>query len=272
MNQQTYTPAQQAALERYRDINTDHEWWEDTYDYFIEIMEGCGFTAQDLGFSGFWCQGDGASFVGYVTNVQNFRAAFPSPLWDAFGALLPEDIRVYRMSSMYYHEYTMLAEVGVPHLDTENMPEGLADLYESQLLKATEELEEFVQETMRGKARDLYRLLEQEYEYLTSEEAVRETLQANDMWPEDLPDGWDTVDCRIMQDLLLYFINGDVSALTAGEVAACEDYERKLREELGPGHWSVSNEEPHHAHCEVLDVFGQVCNVQWVYRPYNASA
>lgn len=270
----TYTPAQQAALDKHRSINTDHEWWDDAYDYFIETMHAKGFytTAECILFSGFCSQGDGASFTGRVMDIQKFRAAFPSPIWDAFGHALPEDIRVYRMSSMYYHECTMSAEVEVPYLNTENMPEGLADLYESQLLQATEELEEFVQETMRGKAQDLYCLLEQEYEYLTSDEAVQETLECNGMWPEPPPDGWHAADCCIMQDLLPYFINGDVSALTAGEVAACRDYERKLHEELGPGHWSVTDEEPHHAHCEVLGVFGQVCDVQWVYRPHNGAA
>lgn len=41
-----------------------HDWFECTQDDFIEILEALGFDDVDTYFSGFWSQGDGASFSG----------------------------------------------------------------------------------------------------------------------------------------------------------------------------------------------------------------
>ncbi len=52
-------------IEKHRDINVDHDWWDCTYDHFMEDMKQVGITVKDMRFSGFWSQGDGASFTGY---------------------------------------------------------------------------------------------------------------------------------------------------------------------------------------------------------------
>ena len=55
----------QEVLDRHRGYDVDHfEWFEYTIDDYKEILEIIGFYDIDINFSGFWSQGDGASFTG----------------------------------------------------------------------------------------------------------------------------------------------------------------------------------------------------------------
>jgi len=42
---------------------TDHDWWDHTYDTWKSALAQIGFDNADISFSGFWSQGDGASFT-----------------------------------------------------------------------------------------------------------------------------------------------------------------------------------------------------------------
>ena len=64
----------------------------------------------------------------------------------------------------YYHEYCMAVSV-----------ERASDSYQSP----TPDAEEIVAEAMRDLARWLYRQLEREYEYQTSDEVVDENIETN---------------------------------------------------------------------------------------------
>ena len=65
----------------------------------------------------------------------------------------------------YYHEYTMPVDV------TRDSP---------RWQPPTEDAEEIVTEALRDLARWLYRQLEREYDYLSSDEAVDEIIAANE--------------------------------------------------------------------------------------------
>ena len=63
----------QALIEQYRDFNVEHiEWWDCVYDDFTCDMAAKGIHVGDMRFSGFWSQGDGASFTGYISNNRMF--------------------------------------------------------------------------------------------------------------------------------------------------------------------------------------------------------
>lgn len=51
-------------------------WYEDTYNQFTEEMENLGFSDIKISFSGFYSQGDGASFVGTLDFEEFFRAKY----------------------------------------------------------------------------------------------------------------------------------------------------------------------------------------------------
>jgi hypothetical protein len=52
-------------IEKYRDINTDFDWYNYTIEEFVGEMEskGLDIDPKNVKFSGFWSQGDGASFT-----------------------------------------------------------------------------------------------------------------------------------------------------------------------------------------------------------------
>lgn len=127
------TPKQQdKVLENLSEINVFHDWYEYTYEYYENKLEKLGFTNIDFEFSGFWSQGDGASFT-----AKHKRGD------------------IYKRSS-YAHSHTMRC-----------------DESEALLLVA------------RRIADDLYQSLKTDYEYLTSREAIIETIEANDYWFDD---------------------------------------------------------------------------------------
>src|ERR1051326_2894350 len=61
------------ALEKARswliEGQTDVEWWDGIYDMWKEALEQIGFEDAEINFSGFCCQGDGASFTCKNVNV-----------------------------------------------------------------------------------------------------------------------------------------------------------------------------------------------------------
>jgi len=55
--------AQEKVLEKFWDINIDGDWWyECVVEDFKDKLDAIGFEDAEIHFSGFCCQGDGASF------------------------------------------------------------------------------------------------------------------------------------------------------------------------------------------------------------------
>ena len=157
----------------------EDEWWVGVYDATREALEPFGYEVDDTRFTGFWSQGDGASFTGAV-NVEVFaRATYK-------GAYLAKVLRMVRAveawcvdpcvyikrgTSRYVHEHTVFFDT-----DVDTMP-GHA-----RVRKLWYAVVEDVAEHARDAMRKLYRDLEAEYEALTSDESLQEFADANDWW------------------------------------------------------------------------------------------
>jgi hypothetical protein len=138
-----------------------------------------GRTREDLciWLSGFWSQGDGAAWEG----VYSYRKSAAAEL----RAYAPKDQVLHRIAETlqavqrqnfyrlradvthrgnYYHAFTMVVSV---------TREGAA------VVEITGDAETVVTDALRDLANWLYRQLEQEYDHLSSDEAVDETLVAN---------------------------------------------------------------------------------------------
>ena len=196
--------AQQNALENNRDFNVDYDGWEDgVTEGFKEDMREIGIDDITISYTGFNSQGDGASFT---SNDIDTRKLFNAAGIKSDGALdmevdddrskgvnkefydlldtmedigqlernriKPEEIRVTieRISSRYYHENTVRANVEIW-----DEPDGW-----EEPPNFTSELEDKITDYIRGLCRKLYRYLEDEYDYLTSDESVKSTLIDND--------------------------------------------------------------------------------------------
>jgi hypothetical protein len=183
-------------MEKYRYINTDHDWWDCTYENFKADMEAEGIRVDDIYFSGFSSQGDGACFEGKVCDWGVFlkKLGYDSPVLTRFA----EDTWRFSVkhSGHYYHENCTSFDTDMPNPDGESDdwfierfcihsdPDDLRGKAELAVLRTFdyEKLEEACVEMFKDNMRSLYRKLEEEHDYHTSDEAVRETIIANDLF------------------------------------------------------------------------------------------
>lgn len=179
----------QELIDKYRDINVDHDWWDFVEHDFTEICRIMGvlFDKREPSFSGFWSQGDGASFTGSYSATSADTAPVAIREWAPTDEELhriadelclvsrvyyPSYVHINRMgSSNYVHDCTMhVTQVEPVYGDEDDWADEVHNEVEGQ-----------VQELMRDLARWYYRSLEKEYDHLTSDEAVWETIEANEL-------------------------------------------------------------------------------------------
>ncbi len=184
--------AKSEARSWYREGGFDYAWYDAVYEDFQHIAEILGIhlktrTTRLVGgrtrenpciwFSGFWSQSDGAAWEG----VYSYRKSAAAEL----RAYAPKDKTLHRIAESlqaaqrqnfyqlraevthrgnYYHAFTMAVS---------------ASRDSAAAVKIVGDAESIVTDVLRDLANWLYRQLKQEYDYLTSDEAVNETLIAN---------------------------------------------------------------------------------------------
>jgi hypothetical protein len=182
------------AIENHRDTNMDyHGWHECTIDDWKEKLESLGYSDPEIQYSGFWSQGDGASFTSKQVPLPSTDPDVIEA-WDQLtgaaaliGVNITEEIsdlaygKVYRSSHRYSHENTVSVdwEWNDPPFQNIILPEGIAPFVEA-LHTAVEAYFDGLTETVRDLCREIYDSLEKEYEYQTSDEAVAESLISNE--------------------------------------------------------------------------------------------
>jgi hypothetical protein len=192
-----YTPHQKSLIEKHRDINTHHyDWWDCTYGDFEFDMSLTGIEVDKMMFSGFWSQGDGASFTGRISGTKLFMEHHKlTETYPTVMRLLSHgghcDLRVERTSSRYCHEYTVTVHCThndhFRHILDDSAPlrVAVAERWDEDLDSEIAALENTVAGIIRDDCRSLYRKLEEEYNYQTSDDAVWEAIQNNDLATEE---------------------------------------------------------------------------------------
>jgi hypothetical protein len=191
----------------------DHEWWEHIYEHAKAGGPERGFEIEDIRFSGFWSQGDGASWTGSV-NIKEFLDYHLKEDNPDFGryfvlqALIAENqdwvalrTNVNRRGFHYVHDNMMYLEsISYSNLECldaddeerlqEEGPLQRANIY--QLYKGADidhlidDLETWILVEAQAYARQIYDDLESEHEHLTSEESLIEAAESNGwMFDED---------------------------------------------------------------------------------------
>jgi len=170
------------VIEKYRECNIYCDWFNPTIENFCEVMEKSGFEIdpQDVSFRGFWSQGDGASFVGSINALDFLRTnrkltQFPKVVRAMREGKIEEIVAISRATHQYCHENTTYVE------DFETYDE-ITSMCEDEL----EELQDYLEEKRKEWSQDLYKTLEDEYNSLTSNEAVIEFLTENEIYIEEL--------------------------------------------------------------------------------------
>lgn len=198
----TVTSSQRASLiEKYRYINVDYDWWDSVYDMFREDMKAVGIDVQRMYFSGFYSQGDGASFEGSLDNAQTYLDRHHKDQFPMIRKLLEAGGGLYvkcEHSGRYYHEYCTSFWVdadtltGILDQPTE-FHERVAEQWQEMLEDELSDFEKAVIDQWREYMADLYSNLEEEYDHLTSDEAVWDAIEANEL-DQDLEDDEDEYD------------------------------------------------------------------------------
>lgn len=164
---------QQKVLNNYRDWNIQGEWWGFVYEDYQEKLATFGFLNADISFSGFGSQGDGASFTSENIDIEKFISKFPKESVQYFKPLIKKykDIlicKVKRTDSRYVHENTCSADISFPDLEHTPEDETIANDLESLINVKRKEL-----------SIEIYKALQSEYEYLTSDDALIEFWNEN---------------------------------------------------------------------------------------------
>ena len=178
--------AKEKALEFYRDFNTAYwEWWETTLDDQKEQLEKAGINKPAIEFSGFWSQGDGLSFtskdVNLETLMESSKAAEKYPEFYKELQLGNIDYSCYipRTSHHYSHARTAAFSLDTvyPTVDDEQDYDDLQDIIDRDLQGIIDYLDDW----RMDKCHEFYRALENEFNYLTADEALIESFEANEM-------------------------------------------------------------------------------------------
>ena len=179
-----------SLLEKYRYINVEHDqWWDCVYSDFTEDMKKVGIEVYRMFFSGFSSQGDGACFNGQLGNALVYLDHHHKDQYPMIRKLLENGGAVYataQHSGNYAHENSV--SIWVDHdllTAVMDMPTEFheAVVYEWDKLLDVEmtDFDTDLTEQWKTYMRELYRKLEAEYEYLTSDEGVWETIEANEL-------------------------------------------------------------------------------------------
>lgn len=166
------------VVEKHREINVNYYGWNDYIDEdFANILQILGYSDIKTYYSGFWSQGDGASFIA--------KWSYEKQSVNKIAEYAPKDTELHRIARRlqeiskhnlyqlnarltnrghYCHEYTML----IDYIERNNGYK-IAEDTDTQFLELSRDL-----------ARWYYKRLQEDYEYLTTDEAVIETILANE--------------------------------------------------------------------------------------------
>lgn len=160
------------------------EKWKDGKKYDREISkwkltgERVSYTEIQIAFSGFWSQGDGASFTGTVDVAKwieyNHLYAKYGRLLKLFRSGIIETSATIKRDKWgrYVHWNTTTLYIDWQYRNWRKItPVRVEELIE--------QISKDITENMQQLNRDIYNSLEKTYEYYTSEEAVRDSLMVN---------------------------------------------------------------------------------------------
>lgn len=172
--------AKEKALDKYRQINVDNENWNDyIIEEFTDVAKKKGYDNTDFRYSGFWSQGDGASFEAHVDALNWIKKNRQTAKYPALVKFLKDNSGDFKIeqSGNYYHSNTM-------HIDGYLEHASSLTEEEEKLFNEADKEWNVLEEEILTKARDLadtyYKKLEEGYNAETSDETISDTFTANE--------------------------------------------------------------------------------------------
>lgn len=157
---------------KHRDINVDHDWWTFTTSEVENELEALGFNNVQSWFSGFSSQGDGACFdsdsIDFTKIINHVDVKHKKLLLPILEDYCSGEIYSNRFAIHYDHSKTRYFRIST----------GLPWKYK-RIERLLDDVEKQIEKIRKDKSDELYKRLSDEYDYLTSDDAVLETLKAN---------------------------------------------------------------------------------------------
>tara|TARA_R110000868_G_scaffold375749_1_gene640423 strand:+ start:611 stop:1147 length:537 start_codon:yes stop_codon:yes gene_type:complete len=151
--------AKQKAIEKNRDINTDYEWHDLTTDEQTSELIKQGYNDAKIMFSGFSSQGDGACFT--CSNID-------------FNKFLNGKYKGLDISANITHSWRYyFATSTTVNLNDDSQNADLSD-------EKYNEIEQDIKDERERLGNKIYRELEEEYCSLMEDDAIIETIEANE--------------------------------------------------------------------------------------------
>ena len=195
---------QEAILEKHHDWNVHNDWWDCTYEDFVEKVAALGFWVKthpvqymsgktkeepSIYFSGFGSQGDGACFNGEVGVCKVVFTRLAPILWEHWSKLEVCTAHWYT-SGHYCHSNTLSFnyEFEVPNqiTDESDLRWHAMEQLRIELEAAWDTFTDALEAEVKGLCDKLYSDLSDEYDHLTSDEAILESLIANDQLNQEI--------------------------------------------------------------------------------------
>lgn len=186
-------PAKEKARDWFREGNLDYAWWDSVYDYAVEVAEAMGIeisrkdkNTPAIYFSGFCNQGDGACFEGSYAYKKGALAAvrkeYPAyRVVDGTRVDFARNVEIHRIARAlqdvqrpnFYRLEATCTQRGrhnslcVEVSDSESLYRDIGDA-EDEVTQALNDFADWI-----------YRALEDDCNWLNSDEVVEESIEAN---------------------------------------------------------------------------------------------
>lgn len=165
------------VMEKYHDYNTSFDWWEVTYEYFAEKMRTKGIEV-DLKHT-YFSQSDYATITAEVTDIDKFL--------NELGGFSKKETQLIKFAvhNGYISNLGCSAQRSSTSANVEwNNPHEYNQGSSSDAYRFAEKTLESFSESVdcffKDATREFYRDLQTDYEYLTSEEGLSESFDANE--------------------------------------------------------------------------------------------
>lgn len=196
--------AKERARQWWRDGGLDYEWWDSTYEWFITLCRllGVEFATRSGGgrknwkgepvsepmifFSGFYTQGSGSSFKTLYCDPFEMAEAVRKKVWIEKGEGNEETFKGIPEPPHHHHE-AWLRSMGAVQVRADNPRDyyistdwEIESWVKDRAAAVMEEYAKWGCELLEYLNDWLFSALEEEYEYLMSDEQIDETLRINE--------------------------------------------------------------------------------------------
>ena len=174
--------------QKYREHGLGYDWWDGVYDYAKETAGKFGLEIDDIFFSGFWSQGDGAYYTGRLRFKPCVVAELPEEVRDIYRTLHGVDSLLKLIEARYWLPIIEISHMG-HYSHEQSMQIDIPDYGSDVVNSIIASKEDDICEALRDYARWIYRTLEKEYEFLTSDECIDDLLHGEEYENEQEIDG-----------------------------------------------------------------------------------